>query len=118
MAPNSVTIANSAKAANWNRVCCEYQLAMLAAKRRTTGGMSETPAGRTCRMVVHRRRKRQRQSPDGAEKFKMGELLEHLTAKDFLPMEQASLATTATLDWIGGVDGRLTLIDQTLLPLE
>lgn len=33
-------------------------------------------------------------------------------------MEQASLATTATLDWIGDVDGHLTLIDQTLLPLE
>jgi methylthioribose-1-phosphate isomerase len=33
-------------------------------------------------------------------------------------MDQASLATTATLDWVGDVDGRLKLIDQTLLPLE
>ncbi len=33
-------------------------------------------------------------------------------------MDQASPATMATLDWIGDVDGHLTMIDQTLLPVE
>ncbi len=33
-------------------------------------------------------------------------------------MDQASPATTATLDWVGDVDGHLVLIDQTLLPVE
>jgi methylthioribose-1-phosphate isomerase len=33
-------------------------------------------------------------------------------------MDQASPATTATLDWVGDVDGHLVMIDQTLLPVE